>query len=222
MASTAKTNFGQQKGDIDQLWVIHQEVAGQGAGRKHGIDVLNRAAIVFITACWESYVEDVCLEAFDFLLANATDPSAFPNRVKTLASEEIRSNPDKNQIWNLAGTGWKQVLQNHREAAKKKWLDKLNTPKTEQVNELFRKLLGLQNLSCSWSWQGMNSQQASEKLDNYIVVRGNIAHRTTHDENVYKSWGTDYLSHVERLVEKTDEHVRGHVISLIHISPWPA
>jgi hypothetical protein len=221
MASIAKTKFDQQKGDIDQLWEIHQEVAGQGAGRKHGVDVLNRAAIVFITACWESYVEDVCLEAFDFLLANATDPVAFPNRVKTLASEEIRSDPDKTQIWNLAGSGWKQVLQSHREAAKKRWLDKLNTPKTEQVNELFRELLGLQNLSSSWSWQRMNSQQASEKLDEYIIVRGNIAHRTTHDENVYKSWGTDYLSHVERLVEKTDEHVRSHVYSLIQASPWP-
>jgi hypothetical protein len=222
MASIAKSNFEQQKRDIDQLWAIHQEVAGQGAGRKHGVDVLNRAAIVFITACWESYIEDVCLEAFDFLLSNATDPSAFPNRVKTLASEELRSNPDKNQIWNLAGYGWKQVLQTHREAAKKRWLGKLNTPKTEQVNELFRELLGLPNLSDSWSWQGINSQQASEKLDQYIVVRGNIAHRTTHDANVYKLWGTDYLSHAERLVVKTDEHVRGHVNDLIQASPWPA
>jgi len=42
------------------LWVIHEEVAGQGAGRKYGIDVLNRAAIVFVTACWESFVEDTC------------------------------------------------------------------------------------------------------------------------------------------------------------------
>ena len=166
--------------------------------------------------------EDICLEAFDFLLANAADPSAFPNRVKTLASEEIRSNPDTTQIWKLAGSGWKFVLQSHREAAIKKWLNKLNTPKTEQVNDLFQELLGLTNLSSSWTWQGMNSQQASEKLDEYIVVRGNIAHRTIHDENVYKSWGTDFLSHVERLVEKTDESVRRHVNSLIQASPWPS
>ena len=66
MASTAKTNFDQQKRDIDQLWLIHQEVAGQGAGRKHGVDVLNRAAMVFITACWESYVKTYALKHLTF------------------------------------------------------------------------------------------------------------------------------------------------------------
>ena len=110
MASGAKNRFDQQKGDIDQLWVIHQEFAGQGAGRKHGVEVINRAAIVFITACWESYVEDVCLEAFDFLLANASYPENFPARVRTLASKALRENPDQTQIWRLAGEGWKQVL----------------------------------------------------------------------------------------------------------------
>ena len=42
-------------------------------------------------------------------------------------------------------------------------------------------------------------QQASEKLDNYIVVRGTIAYRLNHGETVYKDWGTIYLSQVERL-----------------------
>jgi hypothetical protein len=220
MASLAKNRFDQQKGDIDQLWVIHQEFAGQGAGRKHGVEVINRAAIVFITACWESYVEDVCLEAFDFLLANASHPDNFPVRVRTLASKALRENPDQTQIWRLAGEGWKQVLSDHREGAKAKWLDELNTPKTPQVNGLFRELIGLSNLSESWSWQRMSSQQASEKLDEYITVRGNIAHRLTHDTNIYKNWGTDYLSHVERLVAKTDERVYGHVVTLTITPPW--
>jgi hypothetical protein len=35
VASAAKDRFGQQKGDIDQVWRIHQEFAGQIAGRKH-------------------------------------------------------------------------------------------------------------------------------------------------------------------------------------------
>lgn len=220
MASQAKDRFDQQRGDIDQLWEIHQDVAGQGAGRKHGVDVINRAAIVFITACWESYVEDACLEGYDFLLANAREPESFPARVRTLASKPLRENSDHTQIWRLAGDGWRQVLAEHRDAAKAKWLDKLNTPKTAQVNSLYNELLGLINLSDSWSWQGMSSQQASEKLDNYITVRGNIAHRLTHDETVYKDWGTDYLSHVERLVSRTDEKVRGHIESLAGTPPW--
>jgi hypothetical protein len=220
VASAAKGRFDQQKGDIDQLWEIHQEVAGQGAGRKHGVEVINRAAIVFITACWESYVEDVCIEAFDFLLANASDSTVFPARVRALASKVLRESQDHTQIWRLAGDGWKQILNDHRDAVKAKWVDTLNTPKTAQVNGLFNELLGLSNLSGSWSWQGINAQQASEKLDYYITVRGNIAHRLNHDEAVYKNWSTDYLSHVERLVSKTDEKVPGHISALIGTPPW--
>ena len=66
----------------------------------------------------------------------------------------------------------------------------------------------------------MTSKQASDKLDEYITVRGNIAHRLTHDTTIYKDWGTDYLSHVERLVAKTDERVHGHVETLIGAPPW--
>jgi hypothetical protein len=220
MASNAKSQFDEQKGDIDQLWAIHQRAAGEGPGRKHGVEVLNKAAIVFITACWESYVEDVCLEAFDFILTNATSHDCFPARVRTLASKAIREDLDETKVWLLAGEGWKQILVAHKEVVKAEWLDKLNTPKTAQVNGLFKKMLGLSDLSGSWSWQGMSSQDASSKLDDYIIVRGNIAHRVSHDETVYKDWGTDYLAHVVRLVNATDQAVSSHVASLTGSIPW--
>lgn len=106
-----------------------------------------------------------CLEAFDFHLANASHPDNFPASVRTLASKALRENPDQTQIWRPAGEGWKLVLRDHREAAKAKWLDELNTPKTPQVIGLFKELIGLSNLLESWSWQRMTSQQASDKLD---------------------------------------------------------
>ena len=220
MPSNAKNNFAEQKTDIDQLWAIHEEVAGQGVGRKHGVDVLNRAAIVFITACWESFVEDVCLEAFDFMLANATDMDSIPPKVRTLASKELREDNDERRVWELAGTGWKTVLQNHRDAVKEKWINSLNTPKTDQVNNLFSQMLGLVNLSSAWAWQHMNDEQAGDKLDQYVTIRGNIAHRTQHDDTVYKNWSEDYLGHVERMVEKTDDRVRSHVTDLVGTPPW--
>jgi hypothetical protein len=40
MPSKSKANFDENKKDIDQLWAIHEEVAGGGPGRKHGVDVL--------------------------------------------------------------------------------------------------------------------------------------------------------------------------------------
>jgi hypothetical protein len=67
MASQASKRFAQSNDDILMLWHIHAEVAGRGKGRKRRADVLNRAAVVFISACWESYVEDAAREAFDYL-----------------------------------------------------------------------------------------------------------------------------------------------------------
>ena len=61
---------------------------------------------------------------------------------------------------------------------------------------------------------------AASKLDGYVSVRGQIVHRLRHDEAVYKSWGTDYLNHVERLVQATDEAVRAHIEGLLGRTPW--
>src|SRR6267378_6083031 len=100
MPSKAKANFDANKADIDQLWSIHQDYAGKGAGRKHGVEVLNRAAIIFITAIWESFIEDLAREAFDFLLANAPNPSAIPSKVRDAATRPIFEQKDSRKIWD--------------------------------------------------------------------------------------------------------------------------
>lgn len=69
MPSKSKQTFETNKADIEQLWQIHQDYAGEGRGRKRGVEVLNRSAIIFVTACWESYIEDLAVEAFDFRLS---------------------------------------------------------------------------------------------------------------------------------------------------------
>ncbi len=221
LSSNAKLNFEANKADIDRLWNIHTEVAGAGPGRKYDVEVLNRSAIVFITSCWEAYVEDVAMEAFNYLLSNATSATQIPSKVKALAVADMVSASDKEvRVWDLADKGWHTVLQSHQTTARSKWVDSLNTPKKRQVNELFRDLLGLKSLSGSWSWKGISATSAAKKLDSFITLRGQIAHRLKHDEAVYKSWGTTYLDHVEKLVEKTDDAVRNHIEDLVGTSPW--
>lgn len=221
MPSKAFESFTANRADIDRLWQIHQDVAGQGPGRKHDVEVLNRAAILFITACWEAYVEDVAMEAFDSLLAEAPTADKVPAKVRALAVGEIVEAKDNRvKVWDLADAGWKQVLQAHRDATKKRWIESLNTPKRQQVDDLFEALLGLRAVHQHWAWQNMKPDEAAEKLDYYITVRGQIAHRVKHDEAIYKNWGADYLQHVTRLVEKTDEAVRAHVEGATGKSPW--
>ncbi len=61
----------------------------------------------------------------------------------------------------------------------------LNTPKSKQVDELFEELIGLTNLHTRWSWQGINAEDAKKKLDEYIRIRGQIAHRVKHGKGKF-------------------------------------
>lgn len=217
MSSTASARFKDNRKDIDMLWRFRKQLQ-QDSGEEARLEVLHRAAVVFIAACWESYIEDAATEAFDFLLQNAKTPDVFPARVKVLASKELFEEKDERRIWELV-TGWKDVLKNHRNAILKKSLRGFNTPKAKQVKELFIDLLDV-DVTTAWAWQNVSVEQAANHLDTYMTMRGNIAHRTKHSDLVQKKSAKVFLAHVAILVEKTDEAVRNHLQSLTGVLPW--
>lgn len=218
--SKALSSFQTNQDDIEQLWQIHEDYAGQGPGRKYGVEVLNRSVVIFVTACWESYVEDLARESFDFLLENAADSNAIPSKVKNFAVAEIHKQKDPSKLWDIADQGWREVLGQHRDAVMTRWLGGFNTPKTGQVNELFSELLGIPKISSNWKWKKMSAARAEEKLDGFITVRGNIAHRIRDEGNVAKSLGFQYLSHVISIVYKTESTVAQHLHQATGVEPW--
>lgn len=220
MRSNAIKTFIQNEKDVAELWDIHEEISGFGPGRKYGVDVINRSAIVFITACWESFVEDLATEAFDFMVSKARDASVIPSKVRDLATKEIFDQRDSRKVWGLADAGWRAILVTHRTDVLGRWVEKLNTPKTAQVNDLFESMIGLSRVSSKWHWNGMSSVQSENKLDKFITIRGNIAHRTEHNATVYKNWITNYLGHVENLVMKTEAAVINHLNTITGSMPW--
>lgn len=220
MSSKARAGFEENKKDIDELWGIHTQVAGEGVGRKHGVDVLNRAAVVFVTACWESFVEDLVVEAFDFVLANVSVASAISSKVRDKVTKPLFEQKDSRKVWELADGGWRTLMIAHKAATIESWLGNFHTPKSANIDALYDSLLGMPNVSSNWHWQGMGKELAATKLDEYVSIRGDIAHRTRHNETVYKSWGTDYLGHVQRLVQSTDEAVLAHVKGMCGKAPW--
>ena len=68
-------------------------------------------------------------------------------------------------------------------------------------------------MSRAWYWAGMSANNAAEKLDRYVTLRGEIAHRGTPVRSVPKNQVVDYYTHVKRLVAKTDQRVNKLVIS---------
>jgi len=147
--SQAKKNFDSNKKDIYYLLEIHEKMDKMDGRdgpcrRPEQVQVLHRAAIVMITACWQTYIEDLFRENFERLLSSFDDPGKIPGAIK----EDIY-NKNKNKrdyVWKFAGDGWKKIL--------KEWsdekLDQFNTPSNKKVDSLF-KYLGLRNLSDCWS-----------------------------------------------------------------------
>lgn len=220
MTSQASTSFHINKKNVEMLWHIHAEVSGSGKGRKHRSDVLNRTAIVFISACWESYIEDVCMEGFDFLLCNVEEPNKIPIKVKTIAARELRNDKDERRIWELAGLGWKNILINHKTSIRENWLKDFNTPKSKQVRILFLELLGIADITSNWHWADITVETACAELDKFISIRGNIAHRIKHEETVHKSWAKEFLVHITTLVNLTDLAISTHLFSVTATRPW--
>jgi len=72
--SEAKKNFQRNMQDIKNLLDIHKEQEGEQHGkagrRPESIQVLHRAAVVMLTACWEAYEEDLFRKASECLLAS--------------------------------------------------------------------------------------------------------------------------------------------------------
>lgn len=197
---------------------IHTEVSGRGAGRKHGVEVLNKSAIVLAVASWEAYVEDLAKSALEFMIAEATDHKAFPK----LVLERVSSKNTGINSWRLAGDGWKKALSDNLTEVLAKTTGTLNTPRAAQVDELFSKTIGLNDMSKKWRWSGRTSIQAVEALDQLVTLRGSIAHRVKHSRSVRKQDVKNALDLIGRLAVRSNNETRTYVHGKVGKYPWGA
>jgi len=220
MPSKAKIKFVMNTYDLERLFTIHIDVSGEGTGRRHGVEVLNKSAMVLITACLEAYVEDVAQEAFGFLIKKCDDPNKIPNRVKATAIAPLKDVNDPTKLWKIAGSGWKKILRDNKARCLNRFVEHFNTPKPENTDALLHDVLGLRNVTSNWRWQGMSVRSAKKKLTDYIDIRHAIAHRTKHMNSVTKSMAENYLQFVERIVNIIDACVFEHIKNITGKPPW--
>jgi hypothetical protein len=180
------------------------------------VEVLNKSAIVLLIACWEAYVEDLATNAFDFMMSNCTDHTAFPPKVLTLASDPLRTSEDKRDVWTLAGSGWKQILVKHKEEE----IRSLNTPKADKVDGLYYRVFGLKGLSSNWHWSGVTADSARKRLDTLNRLRGDIAHRVSTEQAVTKQLVVSSGDFIGRLAMISSNVVRHYISRQIGKVPW--
>jgi hypothetical protein len=211
MASSARKAFDRNCEDVNRLLEIHQSIAGDRPGRKYQVEVLNKASIVLLTAFWEAYCEDIAAEALKFMVDHASDATALPKELRKQVAKELTVDKDDLAVWKLSGDGWRPVLEQRLTGLQVERNRRLNTPKTAQIDELFLRAVGIQKISSRWLWPGMSAGSASRKLDQFVELRGSIAHRGAASSTVRKGQVTDYYDLVKRLVGKTGGRVNTEV-----------
>jgi hypothetical protein len=131
MASRARMSFDKNCEDVERLLAIHGDLTGSGPGRRYRVEVLNKSAVVLITAFWEAYCEDIAAEGLRFIVEKSTEASKLPKELQKLVACELKEAKHELAIWDLAGDGWRIVLRNRLTRLAEERSRRLNTPKTE-------------------------------------------------------------------------------------------
>ncbi|HEX7957923.1 MAG TPA: HEPN domain-containing protein [Pyrinomonadaceae bacterium] len=205
--------------EIGRLWKF-QVVLRDRPDFRRNLEVLNKSGIVLLIACWESFVEGLASEAFNFLLTNAIDHKVFSTKVLTHASKTFWDSKDERGVWSLADDGWKTLLASHKDNTLKEYLGNFNTPRPRQVDTLFETLIGLKNFSSHWHWKGMNSDRAKKKLDELVSLRGSIAHRVAASKVVTERGFHSHAVFITRLGLVASNTVRSFVQTRVGKYPW--
>jgi len=204
--------FDENAGDIKRLLELHEEKGGTLPGRRRGLEVLNKSAIVLITSFWEAYCEDIAAEGLQHIVNHGTSSDSLPKEIKQIIAKELKADPNELSVWSLCGDGWKHILKTRLDRLQEQRNKKLNTPKTQNIDELLLHSMGLSSVSSSWKWATkMTVTRSREKLDKYATLRGEIAHRGIAAKTVTKALVEDYFEFIKQLVSKTDSAVNTHV-----------
>lgn len=220
MPSESRRAFSNSIGDVERLLEIHTLIGGTDPGRRYQLEVLNKSAIVLITAIWEAYCEDIVAEAVEHIITHSPSADALSKEIRNNVAKELKQDKNQLAIWELADAGWRNVLSKRTKQMQEERNRKLNTPKSGQLKELFNRALGISDITDAWHWRNMNCGDAVKKLDGYVELRGAIAHRGALKSAVTKDNVVDYLNHVDRLVRRTGGRVNLVVKELTHTSLW--
>ncbi|MDK9720433.1 MAG: HEPN domain-containing protein [Rhodospirillales bacterium] len=219
-SSKARKRFSENRKDVERLLEIHADVAGDGPGRKHGVEVLNKSAVVLICAIWEAYVEDLLSEALTHLTDKILDTNKLPKDLLNHIAKDIKQDRHDLSPWKLAGDGWKKVLKDNLQVSINRHVGKWNTPKAAQITELYNQGMGIPDITSSWKRPRLAADKARKQLDNYVVLRGAIAHGATSSERVTKAIAQKFLNHVDELIGFMDGTVNQHVRSICNVGMY--
>ncbi|MBV1830801.1 hypothetical protein HNW77_07280 [Komagataeibacter sp. AV436] len=201
MPSDAHTHFTTSLNDVNHLLWFHENAGGGGQGRRSSeFQALNKSAIVLICAAWESYVETVIMECAKKSIESATGPDQMLRPLKKITQNHIRCGKVENTWQLVAGDGWRALttsLVNSRVSG-------FNTPKPGPVKELFKEIIGIQDITNDWQWHHNPLGTPENRLKEFVQLRGAIAHGAILERTIRKVDVTSAKDLISRIVEIVD------------------
>ncbi|MBI5937329.1 MAG: hypothetical protein HY850_05720 [Betaproteobacteria bacterium] len=204
---------------VVELLKLHAE---KNADKKthHTHEILTKSCLVLLVACWEAFIEDTAEAAVAFLVSHTASPKDLPKELLRFISTELKNSKNDQAVWELAGEGWKNVVQTHYKAMLSKHLGPFNTPRAGNIDNLFHAVLAIEKLSSCWVWKGMSNQHAKDVLSEAITLRGSIAHRVQASQKVTSALANRYGIHLFNLAIKTSNKMRIYLYSVTGEYPW--
>ncbi|EQD51540.1 hypothetical protein B1B_10979, partial [mine drainage metagenome] len=193
---------------------LHEEKGGTGPGRRYGLEVLNKSAVVLITSFWEAYCEDIAAEGLECIVTHAKASDVLPKEIKKIIARELKSDINELAIWDISDDKWRAVLRTHLIKLQETRNRKLNTPKHMNIDDLFESAIGLAKVSLKWGFKKRSPIQTRAKLDKFVELRGEIAHRGKAKSSVKKTTAVDYLELIKQVAARTGGVVNAHVKSI--------
>lgn len=221
MPSKAREAFDNNMKDVYRLLELHTKTGGDQKGRRYGLEVLNKSAIVLITAFWEAYCEDIAAEAVAHLVAHAVSAEALPKKLKLEIANELKAEKNELAVWQLSNNGWREYLRKRLDKIRLDRNRDFNTPKSQGIDKHFEREVGVVAVTSSWKFGRRNSEQCKVLLDEFVSMRGDIAHRGAQLKPVTRKNVTDYLSLVEALAARTGGKVKNQLRSVTPVPLWP-
>ena len=196
--------------DVDRIIKSHGQLNHEGMGRR-GLGHITRSGVLMLCAAWELYLEELLVESARVLIKCATSPNQLPQPVQKEIAKVVRESKHELKPLELAGYGWATVYDNHVCQT----VSGLNTPKSTTLNPLFKRLLGIETISASWSI-------GADVLNEFVTARGDIAHRGRDAGYVTIGRLHEYRSQITRTVVDTDNAMADfiQVNSSDGRSPW--
>jgi hypothetical protein len=199
MPSDAFQNFRTNLEDVTALIESHEELNYEGQGRR-GLGHITRSGVVMLCAAWEVYNEEVVVECVNFVQEYADEPSDLPLTVQKNLSRKVKNADHELKPLHLAGNGWKEVYIKYTEHD----VGRLNTPKHGRINERYERYLGIEDISDAWSID-------ADEIDDFVTVRGEIAHNGRRANYVQINSLRQYLDEVKMTASETDNFLAEYV-----------